>query len=695
MLRIANTSLTNNSAAATGTSGTAIGGAVFHMGLSATFLDCRLVNNRALMLSIEAQRASGGALHLEIGSGAVLERCFLQHNAAGGQGMAQRWSDYSDSLAEERASSAMQIYSKGLLVLIDCDMTDSVGLGAFAEQRDSMWFWIVAEGGTVELRSSRFTATSTYTFDPCISAGNGLCSGANVASCPKGGDWLDCELPLPADAGPFGRLLNVRSEQVEVLLRRCHLQNLTLHSTVRMRVPIGIVNSTFDPPLARTLAPPTVEPTADCGISVAGAPLCDPRAKCEGQESGGVHCTCVGGGLHDKPGIFPDGQHCQGETRVDLLIQSQRILLVLRKPSSQNEKIQILVQATGEAPLNVSYNVSMLRTTSVLPIKPISSHNWSQVDEMQLDGYRLFLLGLLRNAFDLDGSAQRFVDSFVLQLGVSLNCTAGAPCIADGDSVTTAVEVGHMSGHSTILLSSHVSIVAQVEAIVSCEHSIVGIYPNDQTELVATSKMKVWILAKDIDGLDVNFTRGDIAIRWDGQELPYSWERGSNAYNADIASALFSTPGTFELTVVLSNGWMPNVGPVERCVLLTRTIQIHADTTQMMVAIGIAALMGFVFALLAVLVYRNRLAAKELLISFASFEGILAVEIGLDVWDFAGGPRSTPLSPAFMPQCRDGTGFGAIALCDSEHHLLIPSVFCRSFLCLRAPESPSQRMGSR
>ena len=367
-------------------------------------------------------------------------------------------------------------------------------------------------------------------------------------------------MPLPADAGPFGRLLNVRSEQVEVLLRRCHVQNLTLHSTVRMRIPIGIVNSTFDPPLARTLAPPTVEPTADCGISVAGSPLCDPRAKCVGQESGGVHCACVGGGLHDKPGIYPDGQHCQGETRVDLLIQSQRILLVLGKPSSQNETIQILVQATGEAPLNVSYNVSMLRTTSVPPIKPISSHNWSQVDEMQLDGYRLFLLGLLRKAFDLDGSAQRFVDSFVLQLGVSLNCTAGAPCIADGDSVTTAVEVGHMSGHSTIFLSSHVIIVAQVEAIVSCEHSIAGIHPNDQTEVVATSKlnMKVWILAKDVDGLDVNFTRGDIAIRWDGQELPYSWERGSNAYNADIASALFSSPGTFELTVVLSNGWMPS-----------------------------------------------------------------------------------------------------------------------------------------
>jgi hypothetical protein len=64
----------------------------------------------------------------------------------------------------------------------------------------------------------------------------------------------------------------------------------------------------------------------------------------------------------------------------------------------------------------------------------------------------------------------------------------------------------------------------------------------------------------------------------------------------------------------------------------------ESSSRHLTVAAVIAALMGCVLVLLTWMIYRNRAKARELLMSFLSFEGILAVEIGLDIWDFAGGP---------------------------------------------------------
>jgi hypothetical protein len=60
---------------------------------------------------------------------------------------------------------------------------------------------------------------------------------------------------------------------------------LTVHAT-ELDVPIGIVNSTFEPALNASLLP-TVQPSPKCGTRVAGPDtLCDPRAACWARSSG-------------------------------------------------------------------------------------------------------------------------------------------------------------------------------------------------------------------------------------------------------------------------------------------------------------------------------------------------------------------------------------------------------------------------
>jgi hypothetical protein len=262
-----------------GVDGTAVGGAIFHQGLSAQFRECRFTDNRA-QVSSEAIRASAGALHIDVGAKAALLSCQLSYNAAGGRGKYMTDpGDFGDALLEQLASSAMHIYSKGHLVLQASDISDRLGQGVLG--RYSMWVWVIIEGGSVALHDSHFVSELPLPPDPCRSHSDGECDvpsfciigdyadcnsttsqerGYLYDPCPMstdgicdldfhcrrtGGDYLDCGTAAPADAGPFGKLLSVRSAEAEVLIRGCTVHNLTVASVV----PLGVVNSTFEPPL--------------------------------------------------------------------------------------------------------------------------------------------------------------------------------------------------------------------------------------------------------------------------------------------------------------------------------------------------------------------------------------------------------------------------------------------------------------
>jgi hypothetical protein len=289
----------------------------------------------------------------------------------------------------------MHVYSQGLTTLAGCAITDDIGLSAFTPSSNSAWYWIVSDGGSLELRDSRFGTSAVFFFDPCYSPSSGGCdSDPDDDICPAGSDYADCGILPPPEAGPYGKLLNVRSTLAQVVVRGCVVTNLTLHATVgsKLVVPIGVVNSTFEPPLNSSLLP-LVKPDPDCAVVVAGAALCDPRAACEWRPSGGVQCACIGEGVQDKPGTWPDGQQCEQDTSISLVLQLQAASVTVLKPSNGSADLRIVLRATGESRVLAAYSASAVHRSAKGGdgMQPNSSRTWSRLDEarLSLDGHHV------------------------------------------------------------------------------------------------------------------------------------------------------------------------------------------------------------------------------------------------------------------------------------------------------------------
>ena len=288
-LHVTNVTFSSNTAVARGLDASALGGALFQHVLSATsfaFLEgCSITDNLARVAG-HALRASGGALHCATGAIARLVGCVLQRNAAGGTGLLQSKPDwYASSIAEQLQSAAMHIYSGGSVLLDRCRMTErSQSTGV----EHPMWYWIVAQGGQLTLLDSVFETSVSHFFDPCPFARDGRCNVNTVYyACPLDSDWEDCGGTPPPDAGPFGKLVHLRSLEADLVVRGSEVTNLTLKSASL----VGAVNSTFNPPLQRAQAVQPASGSGTCAEELAGEPLCDPRATCEGVTNGGAGCT--------------------------------------------------------------------------------------------------------------------------------------------------------------------------------------------------------------------------------------------------------------------------------------------------------------------------------------------------------------------------------------------------------------------
>ena len=88
------------------------------------------------------------------------------------------------------------------------DLTDERGQAAFDNPSDSAWFWIVVDGGTFELRSSRFSTSAIHFFDLCFLPDSDFCDPEEEPVgywCPLASDYHDCGTEPPPEAGPPGR----------------------------------------------------------------------------------------------------------------------------------------------------------------------------------------------------------------------------------------------------------------------------------------------------------------------------------------------------------------------------------------------------------------------------------------------------------------------------------------------------------
>jgi len=147
-----------------------------------------------------------------------------------------------------------------------------------------------------------------------------------------------------------------------------------------------------------------------------------------------------------------------------MLTQSQKMSVIVRKPSNQTNTVQVVLQAIGESPFNTSYGISMERTPAAAD-KNVSARQWNHLEQMQflLDGHHIVWKSLPAD-LEFKLGKDRFSITRLYSFDIVLDCTAGESCVEDGDTVETVVQTGALS--SPPGMQSQVLIVTQVQSIV-------------------------------------------------------------------------------------------------------------------------------------------------------------------------------------------------------------------------------------
>jgi hypothetical protein len=259
---------------------------------------------------------------------------------------------------------------------------------------------------------------------------------------------------------------------------------------------------------------------------------------------------------------------------------------------------------------------------------------------------------------------------------IVLDCSLSTiQCAADGDSIETIIEASPSlyddAGRpvaTSIRTTSTVHIM--VEALASCENTVVHVFP-DVLEVLESTPMRIEVLAVDVDGLAIKYTRPEIEAWWADdlgrpERLGYSrnsgharaHERtparrasmhtrthactGTNRFVFEVPERLVMA-GAHDMVIRIKNGWNRTMSGQGDCELLRRRVAVAKDTTQRIIGFSIAGILLLMFGATALLVFRNRHRAKQFLISFMSFEGLVGFELCLEIWERCH-PRSSMLS---------------------------------------------------
>ena len=246
---------------------------------------------------------------------------------------------YENDLKKMKDTSAVHIYSAGQLAMHQCTLTE-VGTDAIMTEiagavRHSAWWLLVSEGSmaSVTLNQSRFLNLVAKTFALCqfhadespacdrcdFATNNSVCESTCAGIT---GDYNDCKGSMNATdpwsglPSSMGKLLHVLENVQKVEIRSCVVQNLTIESKAGPDLQLGIVNSSFNPPLDTSL--PTIQApekcdAKECAHNCHPKALCDPRSLCFASNTGtGVQCSCdiPLRNLITRPGTLPDGRQC-------------------------------------------------------------------------------------------------------------------------------------------------------------------------------------------------------------------------------------------------------------------------------------------------------------------------------------------------------------------------------------------------
>ena len=223
------------------------------------------------------------------------------------------------------------------------------------------------------------------------------------------------------------------------------------------------------------------------------------------------------------------------------VLESESISIDVAKPGSLTDRtLTLIVEARGEAELNIAFNVTVTRSEASSGAV-IASHGSVHVDQPFVSAFGQHLEWMQRPPTatwlaDLDGGRLKYSDTSRHEFSVRLECERAEPsCAADGDVITTIVQlvaIGSPSSH----MHTEVRVVTHVQSLLSCLHTQAHVRVEPDSESMPLSApIRVRLFAKDVDDMPINFTRAEIHLAFGGRSVPMSWvNRGSNEYTADV-----------------------------------------------------------------------------------------------------------------------------------------------------------------
>ena len=616
-------------------------------------------------MQVSRGRGYGGAVHASSGT-MVLEDCLVSRNVAqmqenafdatgGGVAVSEtaRVALVATTLFLNAAGGAGMFETRGSTATASCQKT--LARGGYIDCTGNL---------AIERCSFPIPAESPAETTP-ESAGRMLHS-ASAMIAVRGLGRVTVVNSTIAAVSPNAVLLRLAEDQSEALLRGCTVTNAIVEAPqVTSAARLGVTNCSIDPPLALST---TIVQTPNCGVVIAGDRVCDPRAKCEPRSSGGVQCSCdKQGGLREKSGSIADGSECEQETQVEALIQSRSITIRLHKPSLQSElgQVTMALRAFGESPVVATFSMTMARLSAF--DMAVNRSEWNSVilDEFTLDGHHL-TLGMSSPGelgFDLDVHAQRFMVQKEHAVHLSVDCNGEQNCIADGEKVITTVEIGAPLSSSSGSKSS-VRITAEVSSWISCMRSVAWVAWRGAStrarsiSIDASSSLSAHVLARDVDGLPINYTRVDLDFSFNNMTIPVVWNRGRNEYVATVGQEQTAQPGDYDLVVHALHGFNETAQQVVKCELLRLTISVTAGFNTSLV-LGISASCCLVFVVGLLLWVRRVRDKLRRVLEMVLAEGIkLIVGITFELGDFVTDVRPTLLCYKSRRRC-----FQAVRLC--------------------------------
>ncbi len=290
---------------------------------------------------------------------------------------------------------------------------------------------------------------------------------------------------------------------------------------------------------------------------------------------------------------------CEVPQALGSRLQAKELLLTLRKPGNKRTVV-FTMNATGEEPFDATMTINVTTTRfEARAAAAVAVHRPIRADEPSISAFGLHIeFARLPPAatWRANLNATKVADTSYHELTLWLACDGEEKsCVADGDAITTAVQV---ASPQDARLRSEVNVTVHVESLLSCLHSRDSVRIEPDAESVPTSTpMRVRLFAKDADDLPVNFTRVEMNVlfadqapdrRGRDQKIPFLWSRGSNEYVADVSAELTSQPGRYDLVISASSAWNETAGQVTSCELLRRTIIVTEGLSASWILAGAA-----------------------------------------------------------------------------------------------------------